>query len=240
MISSKALKIILIVYLIAFFTAMGFCCSAQPVKGMPFALKTVAAGVTVSTYSNTTGAGGHGSNCSISGTNNEICIASGQSVAQFTVTKSGAFGDIYIEIKLTSANIGKTYGGIGVANVDDVGNPQFPTHSWEYGWGYDGNNGSGGFGFKGIGGSTTVYGSLPANGDILNFAIKGSNLHMFAGLNGIWFGSSNPVTDTNPMGTATGTVFYFCSGTGLYSGGAQVWTIQLTPAYTPSGYNVLQ
>jgi hypothetical protein len=197
--------------------------------------KKAAAVATATTFLNSTGAGGHGTNCSISTvavTNDKVTLISSQSIAQLGITKTS--GKWYMEYKLSMSSNATTYYAVGCSNVDDVGNGQYGAHSYEYAWGQDG-------------GTRVIYvaatptygfGTLPANGDIIMVAIDIGALKIWYGLNGTWFASGNPSAGTNASSVISGSTIWFGVGVGMYTGGTNAFQILATPTYTiPTGFS---
>jgi hypothetical protein len=195
----------------------------------------IPAASTATTFLNSTGAGGHGTNCSIStvtATNDKATLISSQSIAQLGITKTS--GKWYMEYKLSMSSNATTYYAVGCSNVDDVGNGQYGAHSYEYAWGQDGGTRV----LYVAAAPTYGYGTLPANGDIIMVAIDITNLKIYYGLNGTWFNSGNPATGTNPASSISGSTFWFGVGMGIYSGGSNGFQIMVTPTYTiPTGFS---
>ena len=87
--------------------------------------------------------------------------------------------------------------------------------------------------------TTAAYGTTPSAGDVIMCAFDRDNSKIYFGLNGTWFNSSNPVTQTNPAASSIPTeMFPFCGSRSTGSGSLNHG--QRPFAYTaPSGFKAL-
>ena len=148
--------------------------------------------------------------------NTTIAVSSGKWYWEFTVTTAGNYSNLGIgQNNLTATDVG----------VDAL------SYAWQVETANKINNSS-----------SSSYGSAATTGDVIMFALDLDNNKFYAGKNGTWFASGNPVTGANPMFSVTSGTYTVAARPYINSGSCQfdLNTGARPFAYTaPSGFKAL-